>query len=257
MGKNDKEHDPQSKTESPVVKEIVDRVSAISSMTVTEIMVPRIDVVSLPLAASMQELIQLAKEEGHSRIPIWDKSMDDIVGVLYVKDLFPFFFQENPDVDIAKLIRPPYFIPESTKVLSLLKEFRLKKIHLAIVVDEYGGVSGIVSLEDVLEEIVGEIQDEYDEEEALIVEQGENTYLIDSRAYVEDINLSLNLDLPLEHAETIGGLVFALLGRVPKEKESINLDHIELQVDEIDGNRINKIKLMVSNSQLPLEKATE
>ncbi len=243
LGKNDKRE--KEKEESPVVKEIIDRLSTMGSTTVKEIMVPRIDVITFSLKSSFKDIIDVIKEEGHSRFPVWDKSVDDIIGVLYVKDLFTFFFQKKPELELKSILRPPYFIPETKKVLSLLKELKESKNHIAIVVDEYGGVSGIVALEDVLEEIVGEIQDEYDEEEELIIEISKNNYLLDSRTYLEDINISLKVFLPIKEADTIGGLIFNLFGRIPEQGEKIVYNNLEFEVDSIDGNRINKIKMAI------------
>ncbi len=245
LGRGEKEEKVE---ESPVVKEITERLSYISSTTVKEIMVPRIDVVSISINSSIQEIIDVIIKEGHSRIPVWEKSVDDVIGILYAKDLFQYFFQEEPEIDLREILREPHFIPESKRISSLLKEFQQSKNHLAVVVDEYGGVSGIVALEDVLEEIVGEIQDEYDEEEELISELTQYVYMIDSRTNVEDVNIALELELPTDISDTIGGLVFDLFGKVPEQNEAIDYDGIEFRIDSIEGNKLEKIKLTIKDA---------
>ncbi len=230
--------------ESPVVTEIIDRLSTLGSTTVKEIMVPRVDVVSLPLDSTVQEIVDLMKDNGPSRIPVWDKSVDDIVGILYVKDLLPYFFDKS-QILIEKLLRTPYFIPESQKILTLMKEIQVNKNHMAVVVDEYGGFSGIVSLEDVLEEIVGEIQDEYDDEEEIIEQLSDSTYLLDARTYLEELNTALQLKLPHEEADTLGGFLYFLFGKIPEQNEVIQYENIEFQIVSIEGNKINKIQLTI------------
>lgn len=246
LGKNDRENNVEKEESSPIVAEITNRLNTISPTTAKEIMVPRIDVVSLSLNSSVEEIIATIQEKKHSRIPVWEKTIDDIIGILYAKDLFDYFFSSNIKIDLKKLLREPYFIPESKKILSLLKEFQLKKNHLAVVVDEYGGVSGIVTLEDILEEIVGEIQDEFDEEEDLVNMISENVYIIDSRAYIEDINERLNLKLPTDKSDTIGGFLFDMLGKIPEQDEIIDYHNIEFKVTSIEGNKINKITLTIN-----------
>ncbi|MDH5682773.1 MAG: hemolysin family protein, partial [Spirochaetota bacterium] len=233
---------------SQVVKEITLRLSTVDSTKVREVMIPRIDMVAISLKWSLEEIISAIRVSGHSRIPVWDKSIDDIVGILYVKDLFHNYFNSNETPDISSLLRPAYFIPESMHIPSLLKDFQKQKTHLAIVVDEYGGVSGIISLEDVLEEIVGEIQDEYDDEEDEVVQLEDNVYLIDSRMDMGDLNEGLGLDLPTDQSETIGGFVFDLFGRVPLEKEMISRENIDFEIADIEGNKINKIRIILNEA---------
>lgn len=248
-----KDKNPIDDEESPELLEISERLSKIESTTVKEIMVPRIDVVSVSINSTFKETIEVIQEHGHSRIPVWDKSVDDIIGILYVKDLLPFFFQENPDIDFKKLIRTAYFVPESKKILSLLKEIQVNKNHLAIIVDEYGGVSGIVALEDILEEIVGEIQDEHDNEEEPIIKITDRLYILDSRVYMQDLNENFDLDLPTENFETIGGFVLDLFGRIPEQNESIDFSHVDFTIAKIDGNRILKIKMKINDKLNDIE----
>ncbi len=248
--KESKSTEPIQNESISIVDEITERLANLSDTTVKDIMVPRIDVITLPVTASIKEITNLIRKEGHSRIPVWDKTVDDIVGVLYIKDLFPFFFQSKPKIELKKLLLPPYFVPESKKILDILKEFQQKKNHLAIVVDEYGGVSGIVALEDVLEEIVGEIQDEHDNEEEDIIKITNNEYMLDARTYLEDINEEFNINLPTDKSDTIGGLVFDLFGRIPKKGDKIQFENITFQVTNIDINKINKIKMTINLSKL-------
>lgn len=217
---------------------------ALSETTVKEVMVPRIDVQFVSIDSSFDELISTLSECGFSRFPVYKETIDNVVGILYVKDLLPFYNQTSA-VDIEIIIRRTYFVPESKKLDSLLREFKRRKVHIAVAVDEYGGVSGIVCLEDIIEEIVGDIQDEFDNEVEDILEIGENTYLCDARVDIEDLNERLSLSLPEEDFDTLGGFVFDLFGKIPVKYEKVSYSGCDFIIQNMDGHKIKTVKLVV------------
>ncbi|MFP4268568.1 MAG: hemolysin family protein, partial [Spirochaetaceae bacterium] len=225
-------------------KDMIRGIVALSETTVKEVMVPRIDVQFVSIDSSFDELISTLSECGFSRFPVYKETIDNVVGILYVKDLLPFYNQTDA-VDIEKIIRRTYFVPESKKLDSLLREFKRRKVHIAVAVDEYGGVSGIVCLEDIIEEIVGDIQDEFDNEVEDIMEIGENTYLCDARVDIEDLNERLSLSLPEEDFDTLGGFVFDLFGKIPVKYEKVSYSGCDFIIQNMDGHKIKTVKLVV------------
>lgn len=223
-------------------REMIEGVQELSRTTVKEVMVPRIDAVFLPLAAEREELVQTVVSSGHSRIPVYKDTIDEIVGVLYAKDLLSALVKGG-DFSLADLLRKPYFVPESKRIDSLLREFRRRHVHIAIAVDEYGGVSGIVCLEDIIEEIVGEIQDEFDEEREDVVRLGDSSWLCDARADLEDLGRELGLSFPSDEFETLGGYVFALFGKIPARYERASAGDLDFTVQDIEGHRITSVKI--------------
>ena len=223
-------------------KNMIKGIVELSGTTVKEVMIPRIDVVFVSMDLPREEILKIVVESSHSRFPVFKGTIDNVVGILYTKDLLRIIVTKQ-DIDIAKIIKPPYFIPESKKINSLLHEFKRRKVHIAIAVDEYGGVSGIVSLEDIIEEIVGDIQDEFDEEEEDIIKVDENTYFCDTRAYIEDINEQLGLNLSHEDYDTLGGFVFDLFGKIPVEYEKVTYNGVNFIVQSMEGNKIKTIKI--------------
>jgi CBS domain containing-hemolysin-like protein len=211
-------------------------------------MVPRIAMVTLPDTASFEEAIDLVVEEGHSRIPVYESSVDEIVGILYAKDLLPFLKAGAPERPALRtLLRTPVFVPESMSVDDLLHELQRRKVHLAVVLDEYGGTAGLVTIEDLLEEIVGEIQDEYDEEEPLIVELSADEARVDGRAAVDDLGQLFDTELALEDEDeydTVGGLIYHRVGGVPKPGDQVSVDGLTLTVESTDGRRVGKVLVM-------------
>lgn len=226
-------------TEKDMIKGIVE----LSNTAVKEIMVPRIDVVFLSPEMPFHELMAKIVESGHSRFPVFKETIDNVIGVLYVKDLLEYFIK-NERITIETILRKPYFIPESKRCDSLLREFKRKRVHIAVVVDEYGGVSGVVCLEDVLEEIVGEIQDEFDNEVEDILEIGKHTFLCDARVDIEDLNERLAFDLPDEHFDTLGGFVFDLFGKIPVKFEKVTYKGIDFIIQDMDGHKIKTVKIV-------------
>ena len=210
--------------------------------SVKEVMVPRIDTVFLGADSGREELLEKVVACGHSRIPVYGGSVDSVVGMLYAKDLLRALVKGG-DFSLDELLREPFFVPESKRIDSLLREFRRKRVHIAVVVDEYGGVSGIVCLEDIIEEIVGEIQDEYDEEREDVVRLGESAWLCDARANIGDLNRQTGLELPSEGFDTIGGYVFALFGKIPARYEKASSGDLDFTVQDMDGHRITSVKI--------------
>lgn len=223
-------------------REMIAGVRELGRTTVKEVMVPRIDTVFLSLGAGREEVLERVAASGHSRFPVYEGSIDSVVGVLYAKDLLRTLVKGG-DFSVADLLRRPYFVPESKRIDSLLKEFRRRRVHIAIVVDEYGGVSGIVCMEDIIEEIVGEIQDEFDQEREDVVRLGEGAWLCDARADLDDINRETGLALPEDDFDTLGGYVFALFGKIPARYERANVGDLDFIVQDMDGHRITSVKI--------------
>jgi magnesium and cobalt transporter len=226
-------------------KEMIRGIVELSNSIVREIMVPRTGVVFISLSHSFKEIVTLVVESGHSRFPVYQETLDNIVGILYAKDLLRSMVKEKKDFNLGKIIRKPYFVPEGKKLNSLLKEFRRRKVHIAIVVDEYGGTSGIVCLEDIIEEIVGEIHDEFDTETPDIIEMGEGVFLCDARINLQDLNDKLKLLLPVTGSDTLGGFVFDLFGKIPTINEKVTYNNTDFIIQRMEGRKIVNVKLVL------------
>ena len=226
-------------------EQMIQAVIELGDQRIHEVMVPRIAMVSLAADATLEEAIDLIVEEGHSRIPVYEETIDQIVGILYAKDLLPFLKQESPDTAALRtLLRTPVLVPESMTVDDLLHELQRRKVHLAIVLDEYGGTAGLVTIEDLLEEIVGEIQDEYDVEEPLIVKLSDDEARVDGRADVDELSELFDMSLDLEDEaeyDTVGGLIYHRIGGVPKPGDEVKVDGLMLTVESTDGRRVGKV----------------
>ncbi len=226
-------------------EQMINAVIELGSRRVHEVMVPRIAMATLPATATLDEAIDTVIEEGHSRIPVYEESIDEIVGILYAKDLLPFLkgaVEDRPSV--RSILRTPVFVPESMTVDDLLHEQQRRKVHLAIVLDEYGGTAGLVTIEDLLEEIVGEIQDEYDVEEPMIVRLTDDEARVDGRAAIDDLEELFDTSLGLEDEDeydTIGGLIYHRIGGVPKPGDRVAVDGLTLTVETTDGRRVGKV----------------
>jgi putative hemolysin len=225
-------------------KEMIHSIIRFTDTTVRQIMVPRIDMTVVDVECPLPRVVDLVLEAGHTRVPVYEETVDRIIGIVHAKDLLRPLVDGRHDIPLKDVLRPPYYVPEGKKVDELLHEFRREQTQLAIVVDEYGGTSGLVTIEDILEEIVGDIADEYDVEEPLVQPLGANTYLLDARLSIDDANDQLQLDLPGEEYETIGGFVFGQLGRLPEVGEGVRHGNLEFVVQEADGRRIEKIRLV-------------
>ncbi|HEU4919976.1 MAG TPA: hemolysin family protein [Candidatus Limnocylindrales bacterium] len=226
-------------------EQMIHAVIELGDRRVHEVMVPRIAMAAVPASASLDEAIGTIVEHGHSRIPVYEESVDEIVGILYAKDLLPFFRESaGSRPELRSLLRPPVYIPESMTVDDLLHEFQRRKVHIAIVLDEYGGTAGLVTIEDLLEEIVGEIQDEYDAEEPMVVQLSDDEARVDGRASVDDLVDLFDTDLGLEDEDeydTVGGLIYHRIGGVPAPGDQVVVDGLTLTVESTDGRRVGKV----------------
>ena len=224
-------------------KEMIYSIFDLDDTLAREIMVPRIDIVALEAQSSVMEGLDVILEAGHSRVPVYDDSIDDIIGVLYAKDLLAYWRNGGESHSVQSLERAAYFVPETKPVSDLLHEFQTKKVQIAIVVDEYGGTAGLVTIEDILEEIVGEIQDEYDPEEFLMQRISNDEYIFNARMDLDDINNLMSVDLPTAESDTLSGLVYNMLGRVPEAGDTLEVGDLHITVLKLDGRRIETVKV--------------
>lgn len=227
-----------------VEKEMIYSVLEFNDTVAREVMVPRIDIVAVETDTPIHEALQVFIKSGHSRIPVYEGTIDNIKGLLYAKDLLN-LWHSGEQKPIRDIMRKAWFVPESKRCDVLLKELKLSKIHMAVVVDEYGGTAGLLTIEDLLEEIVGDILDEYDvDEEADYVQKGPNEYVVDASMNLDDFNELLEVELSTEDSDTLGGFIFSQLGRVPEAKETIDLPTMKLRVESIEGRRIRKVYVL-------------
>jgi magnesium and cobalt exporter, CNNM family len=226
-------------------EQMISAVMELGDRRVHEVMVPRVDIVAVPADVPLDALVDTLVEAGHSRLPVYDSSIDQIMGVIYAKDLLPYLKGRDHPPEITTLLRNPVFIPESMTVDDLLHEFQRRKVHIAIVVDEYGGTAGLVTIEDLLEEIVGEIQDEYDTAEEPMVERlSDDEARVDGRVSVDDLADIFDVHLDGEDSEqydTVGGLIYHHLGGIPKVGDKVQIDGLTLTVESTDGLRVGKV----------------
>jgi CBS domain containing-hemolysin-like protein len=225
-----------------IEEKLVRSVFSFADSTVRRAMTPRTDVVGIEINASPQEIINIIIEEGYSRFPVYENDLDSIIGILYTKDII--LQRISPELIILKdMIRKPFFVPDSMPLSKLLNEFQRKKHHIAIVLDEFGGTAGIITIEDVLEELVGEIQDEYDAEQKPLVKHSETVAYADGSVWPGDINKLMHSRLPEDTADTLAGLVIHNLGRLPEKNEDINIADMKITILEQEDNRLTRLKL--------------
>jgi putative hemolysin len=228
----------------PKEREMISSIFELGEKEVREVMIPRTDIVALDIDTSADEILEQITRIGHSRIPMYESSSDNIVGVLYVKDLYRRIARGDEQLDIRRYLRRAHFVPETKKADDLLREMQRDKVHLAIVVDEYGGTAGLVTLEDLVEEIVGEIRDEYDVEQELVVPVSENEAVMDARVPFEDVRETFALDIePSEDYETLGGFITNQLGRFPRAGESVEAAGVRFIVETVEGKRIRRVRI--------------
>ena len=224
---------------------MISSIFAISEKPVHEVMVPRTDIVAIDVDTPADEILRDITKVGHSRIPVFEGSPDNIIGILYVKDLFRRLARGEKDVQIRPYLRPAQFVPESKKIDQLLRDMQKEKVHIAIVVDEYGGTSGLVTIEDLVEEIVGEIRDEYDVEQEMVLPVSENEALMDARVPFEEVREAFALDLPSsENYDTLGGFIVAQLGRFPRAGETVEAGGARFVVETVEGRRIRRVRVV-------------
>ena len=226
-------------------QEMIENVLELSSSTADEIMTPRTDMVAAEVSSDLQQVLQIITSGGHTRIPVYEENIDNIVGLIYAKDLLAEIGKDPGDFKLSEKMRKVYFVPETKPLRALLHEFQNQKLHIAIVLDEYGGTAGIVTLEDILEELVGEITDEYEETPAEPIKKiDQNTIEADARTYIDDLNDECDLNLPEdEDYETIGGFVFSRLGYIPKTDESFDYENLKFTIASAEARKIKRIKI--------------
>ncbi len=228
--------------------EMINSIMEFDETYVKAIMVPRIDIVAVDVDDTINDALRLIRDGGHSRIPAFEDSIDNIVGILYAKDIFEHLDADFNELKVKELIRDAYYIPETKKVSDLLNELRLKKVHMAIILDEYGGTNGLVTIEDLIEEIIGDIQDEYDVEEDLIVMHSDNQLIADARAPIGDVEEAFDIELDEEiledsEADSIGGLAFENLGGIPEVGDEVTVDRFHIRIADVSGRRITKVEV--------------
>lgn len=224
-------------------KEMIYSIFELGDTLAREVMVPRIDIIALESQTPIQQALDLILEKGHSRIPVYEETIDNIIGLLYAKDLLGHLRDGKAAVALHDVLRPAYFIPETKKADELLQDLQQRKVHMAIVVDEYGGTAGLVTIEDLVEEIVGEIQDEYDAEEPFIEVVSDDEFIFNARVDLDDVNRLMNVALPSEGGDTLGGFIYSQLGKVPTVGDEILFDGIKIAVLSVVGRRIKKVKV--------------
>ena len=239
--------------------EMINSIFEFDETVVKAIMVPRIDIVAVDVEDSINEALRIIVDGGHSRIPAYEESIDNIVGILYAKDIFAHLDADFDTMKVKELLRPAYYIPETKKVSDLLNELRLKKVHMAIILDEYGGTNGLVTIEDLIEEIIGDIQAEYDVEDDLIVMHGEDHLVADARAPIGDVEDAFDVELDEEiledsEADTIGGLAFEHLGGIPAVGDEVTVGRFLIRIVDVSGRRISKVEILLLP---PEEKETD
>jgi len=224
-------------------RELISSILEFTDTIVREVMTPRTDMVSIAGVASTDVALDVVLAEGRSRIPVLGDGPDDVVGVLYARDLLKLMDDEADAVPCSQIMRSAYFVPETKRVSELLRDMQSNQVHLAVVVDEFGGTAGLVTIEDLLEEIVGEIVDEYDQEEPLVTALEGGGFLVDGRLGVDELGEILGVDLPDDEWDTVGGLMLGLAGRVPEEGESFELDGHLLTAERVQGRRVAQVRL--------------
>jgi len=230
-------------------KKMIHSIFEFTKTSAREIMIPRTDMVCIEKNIEFEALIKVIKEEGHTRLPVYDGGVDNIIGILHAKELLPFIRNKQSDLVLEKLVRPAFFVPESKMIDELLKDFQKEKTHMAIVVDEYGGTAGLITMEDVIEEIVGEIQDEYDVETPLYKIQDDGTILVDAKIDIDELNEKLKMNLTTDaNYESLGGYILHLTGSLPQPREEIIDRGYKFVIEKIQKNRIIQVRI----HQMPL-----
>ena len=235
-------------------EQIIRRAFQMKETSVKEIMTPRVEIVAVEDEASVKDLMELIREEGYSRIPVYRETIDNIIGVCYVKDVITLMEERGYDIvgnmKVKEIMRETIYIPETMKISELLRHFKLKKVHMAIVVDEYGGTAGLVTLEDILEELFGEIMDEYDYDEIIGIKRvGSNTYIVDAMTPINDIERELNIEFPKTDYETIAGYLLELFQRIPSVGEEIEVNGFYFRILAAGRNRIEKVLMRIEKGE--------
>jgi len=230
-------------------RELIESIIEFKDTLVREIMVPRTEIIAVERTTPLEEIFLLVLESGHSRFPVYEGTIDNIVGLLLAKDLLTFWQPADDQPDLEKVLRPAYFIPESKRISDLLRDLVERKAQISIVIDEYGGTAGLITLEDILEEIVGEIYDEYDRHEPRLVSQEDGSVVVDARLDVEELMEHFDRPIPEGEFESVGGLLIHHLGRVPQVNDSLVIHDLELTVKTADARRAKEVLVRPLSSQ--------
>jgi CBS domain containing-hemolysin-like protein len=224
-------------------REMIHSVFEFGDTILREVMVPRPDMVAVPVQTPLQRVLELILRTGYSRIPVYDGTIDEVVGLAYAKDVLRRLHDGQADKPLAEILRPAPFMPESMRAAECLREMRRRKSHMVIVIDEYGGTAGLVTLEDLLEEIVGEIADEYDREEPNVEPLPDGDYRVNARMGIDEVNELLDMELPSTEWDTLGGLLFNLVGGVPREGQEVEFQGLRLRAERVQGRRIGRVRI--------------
>ncbi len=228
--------------------EMIEGIFDLNQTVAREIMIPRTYVVAVPLDSNLEFVLNTIIESGHSRIPVYKENVDQIVGILNSKDLLPYWLNTSEDFNLSRIIRDPFFVPETKRIKDLLDDLRGKKSHLAVIVDEYGGTSGLVTIEDIVEEIIGEIRDEHDAEEDDFVLQEGGSYMVSGWANLDDFEEVFKVRVPREGYDSLAGFIIHLLGKVPKKGEEITFEGLSMRIQVSDPKRITRVQVTPENS---------
>ena len=224
--------------------EMIRSILALGNSMVREIMLPRMEMACVSIEDEVSEVLKAIIACGHSRLPVYEGTIDNIIGLIYAKDLLKYWGEADGAIELRKLIRPPFFIPETKNLEELLHDFKKRRVHMAVVIDEYGGTAGLVTIEDLLEQIVGDIQDEYDLETERLSVQPDGAIVADGRLLIEELEEHFDIEVERDKFETVGGLIFHLTGRIPSAGEVIESDTLVLTVLEADERRIAKVHIV-------------
>ncbi|MEN8208885.1 MAG: hemolysin family protein [Candidatus Fermentibacteria bacterium] len=224
-------------------QELMDSIIDFSDKIVREVMVPRIDIVCVEINADLPKVVEELKKAGHSRIPVYEERIDDIRGVLYAKDILVLLSEDNGSFELKNILRKPYFVPEYKRIDVLLREFQANRIHMAIVVDEYGGTAGLVTIEDIMEEVFGEILDEYDKEALLVKKLNGGSYILDARIPIDDLNELLDTTFEDDGYESLGGMIYSFMGKIPRQKDAAELSGYKFTVEQVRAQRILYVRV--------------
>ncbi len=224
-------------------QELMDSIINFSDRIVREVMVPRIDMVCVEINADLSTVVDELRRAGHSRIPVFEEKIDNIKGLLYAKDLLALLSQDENSFHLRSILRPPYFVPEYKRIDELLREFQSKRIHMAVVVDEYGGTAGLVTIEDIMEEVFGEILDEYDKEALLVKKLDSGSFILDARLPIDDLNSLLGTDFEDDDFESLGGMVYQLMGKIPRQNEQTEFSGYSFTVEQVRAQRILYVRV--------------
>ncbi len=224
--------------------EMIRSIFEMKNRIVREIMVPRTHMAAVPQDAPIDEILETINRCGHSRIPVYEGTVDNITGLLYAKDLLREWGKDASEIQLARLMRTPFFIPETKDFEELLQDFKRKRVHIAIVMDEYGGTSGLITIEDILEQIVGDIQDEYDTEEEWLVEQSDGAVIVDARLPIEELEERFGIQVERDKFDTVAGLISHLIGRIPGIGEEVESLPLRMTILEADERKIRKVRIV-------------